>query len=110
MGLYGVVAYAVRQRTREIGIRIAIGATPRHVVQLMLRQASAFVASGMIVGILVALAATRLLRAMLIETASTDVATLVVAPIVLGGVALVASGVPALRATRTDPVVVMRAE
>ncbi|HEY4216227.1 MAG TPA: ADOP family duplicated permease [Gemmatimonadaceae bacterium] len=110
VGLYGVVAYAVKQRTREIGIRIAIGATSRHVVQLMLRQASVFVVSGMVVGSLVALAATRVLRAMLFQTASTDVATLLVAPVVLGIVAVVASGVPAIRATRTDPVVVMRAE
>ncbi|MGH7626738.1 MAG: FtsX-like permease family protein, partial [Gemmatimonadaceae bacterium] len=110
VGLYGVVSYAVTQRTREIGIRIAIGATPGDVVRLLLRQAAMFVGSGMAVGILAALGATRVLRAMLFQTATTDVTTLVVVPVMLGVVAAVASGVPALRASRTDPVVVMRAE
>jgi predicted permease len=110
VGLYGVVTYAVTQRTREIGIRIAIGATSRHVVRLLLRQASTFVVSGIAAGVLVALAATRVLRAMLFQTAPTDVTTFVVVPVVLGIVAVVASCVPAIRAARTDPSVVMRAE
>ncbi|HEX5408147.1 MAG TPA: ABC transporter permease [Gemmatimonadaceae bacterium] len=110
VGLYGVVAYAVTQRTREIGIRIAIGATPGDVVRLLLRQAAMFVGSGMAVGVLAALGAARVLRALLFETATTDVTTLLVVPVILGVVAAVASGVPALRASRTDPTVVMRAE
>jgi len=80
------------------------------VVRLLLRQAALFVGSGMAVGILAALGAARVLRAMLFETATTDVTTLLVVPVILGVVAAVASGVPALRASRTDPTVVIRSE
>jgi ABC-type antimicrobial peptide transport system permease subunit len=110
VGLYGVVTYAVAQRTREIGIRIALGAQPGHVVRLLLRQASAFVLAGIATGVLAALGATRVLRAMLFQTAPTDVATFIVVPIVLALVAIVASCLPAFRATRVDPAIVIRAE
>ena len=110
VGLYGVVAYAVTQRTREIGIRIAIGALPRHIVALLLRQASVFVLGGIGAGVLLALGGTRLLRAMLFQTAPTDLLTFVVVPLVLGVVAGVASSLPAVRAAHTDPSIVIRAE
>ena len=110
IGLYGVVAYAVTQRTREIGIRIAIGATPRHIVRLLLRQASTFVLVGIGAGLLIAAGATKVLQSLLFETATTDVTTFLIVPVVLGLVAVAASCVPALRATRTDPSIVIRAE
>jgi putative ABC transport system permease protein len=110
IGLYGVVGYTVTQRTREIGIRLAIGATPRRVALLLVRQVSVYVLIGMVGGIVAALAATRALRALLFQTAPTDVATFVAVPLVLGVTALVASAVPALRAARTDPTIVIRAE
>jgi ABC-type antimicrobial peptide transport system permease subunit len=110
IGLYGVVAYAVTQRTREIGIRLAIGATPANITRLLVRDASAFVVVGMIGGVLAALAVTRVLTALLFQTAPTDVGTFIVVPLVLAVVALAASAVPALRASRTDPSIVIRAE
>ena len=110
IGLYGVVAYAVTQRTREIGIRLSIGATPARIVLLLVRQASVYVAIGMIAGLTAALAGTRVLRALLFQTTPSDLTTFLVVPIVLGLVALAASAVPALRAARTDPAIVIRAE
>ncbi|HXT16585.1 MAG TPA: ABC transporter permease [Gemmatimonadaceae bacterium] len=110
IGLYGVVAYAVAQRTREIGIRLAIGATPVHITRLLVRQASSFVLFGMIGGLAAAFIVTRLLASLLFQTAPTDVATFIVVPCVLTLVAGVASAVPALRAAKTDPSIVIRAE
>ncbi|HTJ23194.1 MAG TPA: ABC transporter permease [Gemmatimonadaceae bacterium] len=110
IGLYGVVAYAVTQRTREIGIRLSIGATPGRIVLLLVRQASLYVAIGMIAGLAAAFAGTRVLRALLFQTTPSDPTTFLVVPIVLGLVALAASAVPASRAARTDPAIVIRAE
>jgi putative ABC transport system permease protein len=110
IGLYGIIAYGVAQRTRELGVRIALGATPRNIVMLVLVQAAKLVASGIVVGLIAAAAATRLLQAMLFQTTATDPATFVVVPIVLALVAALAALIPALRATRTDPIVAMRAE
>lgn len=110
VGLYGVVAYAVAQRTREIGIRIAIGAAPRHIITLIVRQASGFVFAGIGVGLLVALGITRVLHALLFQTAATDAGTFVVVPVVLAVVAVAATVLPALRATRTDPAIVIKSE
>ena len=110
IGLYGIIAYGVAQRTRELGVRIALGATSRNVVTLVLLQGAKLVASGIVVGLLAAAAATRLLQAMLFQTKSTDLATFVVVPLVLTLVAALATLVPALRATRIDPIVAIRAE
>ena len=110
VGLYGVVTYAVAQRTREIGIRIAIGATPRHIVGLLVRQSSVFVLAGIAIGAVGAYSATHVLRALLFQTAPTDPATFVVVPAVLAMVALAATWLPALRAAATDPASVIRAE
>ena len=110
IGLYGVIAYATTQRTREIGIRLAIGATPGNIVRLLLRQATAFVVVGMVGGVLAAFAVTRLLMALLFETNPTDIATFIVVPLVLGVVAVAASAVPAWRAARTDPSLVTRVQ
>jgi putative ABC transport system permease protein len=110
VGLYGIVAYGVTQRTRELGIRIAVGATPRAIVRLVLAHASRLVVTGLIVGLGVATVATKILQSMLFETSGTDLVTYAVVPIVLLIVATLASLIPALRATRTDPLVVIRAE
>ena len=110
VGLYGVVTYAVAQRTREIGIRIAIGAMPRHVVQLLVRQSALYVLSGIAIGTLGAYSATRVLKTLLFETAPTDLATFMIVPIVLAVIAVAATCVPAIRAARIDPAVVIRAE
>jgi len=110
IGLYGVVAYGVAQRTREIGVRIAIGATSRSIATLVLGQAAAFVGAGVGCGLLVAVASTKLIRSMLFETTPTDVTTFVMVPLVLAVIAAIASVAPAYRATRTDPIVAIRAE
>jgi len=110
IGLYGVVAYGVAQRTREIGVRIAIGATSRSIMLLVLGQAAALVAAGVGAGLLAAAASTTVVRALLFETTPTDPATFVIVPLVLAAVAAIASVAPAYRATRTDPIVAIRAE
>ena len=110
IGLYGVVAYAVAQRSREIGIRLAIGATPVRVGLLLVRQAATSVAIGIVAGVATALAGARVLRALLFQTTPTDPATFLLVPGVLALVALAASALPALRAARTDPATVIRAE
>jgi len=110
IGLYGIVAYGVAQRTRELGIRIAVGATDRNILILVLSQAAKLVAGGVVVGMLAAAGTTKLLRSMLFETTPTDQGTFLVVPIVLAVVATIASLVPAFRATRTDPIIVIRAE
>lgn len=109
-GLYGIIAYGVVQRTREVGIRIALGASPRGIVGLVLRDGARYAIGGVILGVAGSFAATRLLRSMLFETSATDPVTFVVVPIVLGVVALVASYLPARRAARTDPLVAIRAD
>ena len=109
-GLYGVVAYVVRQREREIGVRVALGATPTHVVGLMLRRGMAPVLVGIAVGIPLALLATRLLRSLLYEVSASDPVTFVGVAVLLAGVAFVASWIPAQRAARVDPTVTLRAE
>lgn len=110
IGLYGVVAYGVSQRTREIGIRIALGATDSRVMRLVLRDGVTFVLLGAAAGLAGAFASTRLLRAMLFQTTTTDPATFVVVTLVLAGAAIVATYLPARRATRTDPTIAIRAE
>ena len=110
IGLYGIVAYGVTQRTRELGIRIAVGATPRVIVGLVLSHASRLVIAGLIIGLAAATLATKVLQSMLFQTSTTDFVTFAIVPIVLLVVATIASLIPALRATRTDPLVVIRAE
>ncbi|MEP6763882.1 MAG: ABC transporter permease [Gemmatimonadaceae bacterium] len=110
IGLYGVVAYSVTQRTREVGIRMALGATQSNIARLVLAGALKLVAAGMVLGLGAALAGTRLVQSLLFETSTTDVATYVVVPLVLGAVAFVASWWPTRRAVRVQPVVAMRGE
>jgi predicted permease len=110
VGLYGIVAYVVRQREREIGVRVALGATPARVVGLMLRRGMAPVLAGLAVGIPLALLATRLLRSLLYEVSASDPVTFVGVAALLAAVALVASWLPSRRAARVDPMVTLRAD
>jgi predicted permease len=114
IGIYGVMAYAVNQRTREIGLRIALGASPSGVLRMVVWQGLRLTILGVGVGLLVSLAvsfaASRLLATLLINVSPTDVVTFVVVPLVLSVAALVASYIPALRATRIDPMTALRYE
>lgn len=110
IGLYGVLAYHVGQRTREIGIRIALGARARAVVAMVMRQGALLAGIGIAAGVVVAVAATRLLRSMLVGVSATDALTFAVVCVLLGAVALAASWFPARRATRVDPTIALRSE
>src|SRR5690606_16803245 len=103
IGIYGVVSYFVNLRTREIGVRMALGATTRSVLTLMMRQAMLPVAIGLGLGAAAAIAATRLLRASLFEVTPTDPLTFALVLTALIAVALVAVVIPAWRASRVDP-------
>ncbi|MEX1257926.1 MAG: ABC transporter permease [Gemmatimonadota bacterium] len=108
VGTYSVMAYTVAERTREIGIRMAIGAEAGKVRALVLRQGGMLAAIGVAVGVLGSLALTRFLASRLYEIQPTDLATFIAAPLFLTAVALVASYLPAVRASRMDPVAALR--
>jgi len=110
LGIYGVISYSVSQRTRELGIRIALGATQDRVVRLVLGQGMALTSLGVLVGLVGAFWLVRLLASMLFGVNATDATTFVGVSCVLLGVAGVASYVPARRAARVDPVTAMRSE
>jgi putative ABC transport system permease protein len=110
VGVYGVVAHLVTQRTREIGIRIALGAVPREILGLVLSQGVRLALLGIAAGLVGALAAGRLLTRMLFQVKPTDTATLVTTAAALAVVAVAASLLPAVRAVRTDPVDALRSE
>jgi ABC-type antimicrobial peptide transport system permease subunit len=110
IGLYGVISYAVAQRTRELGVRIALGASRGRVVWLVARQSARLVISGVAVGLLAAYFAAGLLGSLLYGVKPTDPETFAVVPAILGVVALLAAVIPAARAARVDPLIAMRAE
>jgi predicted permease len=110
IGVYGVIAYAVRQRTREIGIRMAIGADPRGVVRLLVVSSLRYSLAGVVVGVACAVLAARALKAFLFGITSHDPMAFAVACFVLGCVAAAAAWVPARRAGEIDPIVALRAE
>ena len=110
VGLYGVIAYSVSQRTREMGIRLALGADRSAVLRLVLSQGARLTAAGLIVGLAGAAGLTRVMASMLYGVAPLDPVTFGLVGVVLGLVAVVASYFPARRATRVDPVVALRAE
>jgi ABC-type antimicrobial peptide transport system permease subunit len=110
LGIYGVVSQAVAQRTAEFGIRMALGAERRRVLQLVLRQAMGPVILGLLIGITVSLGAARLLRTLLFGVTPTDAMPFAAAILFLMNVALLAAFMPAWRATRVDPVAALRYE
>ncbi len=110
IGMYGILAYAVSRRTREIGIRISLGARPGAVLRMVLRQGLILTLLGVGIGLAASLGATRLLASQLFDVTPTDPVTFVVAPIMLLAVALLACLVPARRATNVDPLTAIRQE
>jgi ABC-type antimicrobial peptide transport system permease subunit len=110
VGLYGIVAYLVGQRTREIGVRLALGANRGDVLRLVVGEGMRPVAVGMAIGLLLALGATRLLESYLFGVSPLDAVTFVGGAAMLAAVALTASYLPARRAAMTDPVRALRAE
>jgi putative ABC transport system permease protein len=110
IGVYGVLAYTVAQRTHEIGIRMALGANRAEVLRMVLRQGTFMVATGMVIGWAGSLVVTRYLRSLLYDVKPTDPATFVAVSLVLVGVALAACYLPARRAANVDPMVALRQE
>jgi ABC-type antimicrobial peptide transport system permease subunit len=110
IGIYGVMNYLVSQRTREFGIRVSMGATRSDVLRLVLGRAAVLIGAGTCLGLAGAVGLVRLIAILLFGTTPLDPLTFAVAPILLAGVALAASYLPARRATRVDPVVALRYE
>jgi putative ABC transport system permease protein len=108
IGLYGVIAYSVAQRTREIGVRMALGARPRDVLALIVGEGARVTAAGVVVGLAVAFGATRLMRSLLYDVSATDVGIYALVAVITAAVAVLASYVPARRATRVSPTTALR--
>jgi ABC-type antimicrobial peptide transport system permease subunit len=110
VGLYGITAYSVAVRTRELGVRMALGAKPSDVLTLVLRDALVVVAIGIAIGVPAAIGGSRLLRSMLFEVTSYDLRSLSLSLVALMLVGFLASYVPARRASKVDPMVSLRYE
>jgi putative ABC transport system permease protein len=110
IGIYGVIAYSVTQRTREIGIRMALGAQRTQMLGLVLRQSLTLVGIGLTIGFVVALAATRVMNTLLYGVSANDLSTYAIVIFLLGAAALLASYLPARRAMKVDPMVALRYE
>ncbi len=110
VGLYGVMSYSVAQRTQEMGIRTALGATSRDVLKLIVGQGMLLTGAGIAIGIGGAFGLTRLMKSLLFDVKPTDPTTIAVIALLLGGVALLACWIPARRATKVDPMIALRYE
>jgi len=110
LGVYGVVSYSASQRAREIGVRVALGATPRDIVRWILGQALRLTAVGMALGLILYLALSPVLANLIYGASPRDALALLAGVIVLGSLALIASYIPARRAVRGDPMAALRSE
>jgi putative ABC transport system permease protein len=108
IGVYGVLAYSVAQRQHELGIRVALGAERADILRLVVRQGLLLAGAGVAIGLAAALLLTRLMSSLLYRIGARDLTTFVLAPLVFLGIALLASYLPALRATGTDPMEALR--
>jgi putative ABC transport system permease protein len=108
LGIYGVISYAVSQRTRELGIRVALGATRDRIVRLVIREGVWLAGTGAVLGIVASLAVTRSIASLMFGVGKLDVVTLMLAPSILMGAALLGCYLPARRAAKVDPVIAMR--
>jgi ABC-type antimicrobial peptide transport system permease subunit len=110
VGVYGVMSYLVSQGTHDIGVRMALGAQRSRIVGMVLRQGLELTAGGIIIGLIGAAALTRVMESLLFGISARDVVTFSTVPIVLAGIAVLATYLPARRATLVDPVVALRQE
>jgi putative ABC transport system permease protein len=110
IGLYGIVSYAVARRTREVGIRMSLGADGSRVVRMLMSSGLKLVAVGSVTGLAIAFAAAKLVSGLLFNVSSFDLMTFLTVPLVLGTAAMLAAYIPARRASRVDPASALRAE
>jgi putative ABC transport system permease protein len=110
IGIYGVLAYFVTQHTNEIGVRLALGATPRNILMMVVRKGMGLTMLGVGIGLAAAFALTRLMSSLLFEVKAADPLTFVLVPALLVVAALLACSIPARRAMKVDPLVALRYE